>query len=142
MNDVISFETARRLKEAGFPQPEPKFGQAWYSAERVGVVSKTLSTPEGMWAWLFAPDGSWAFGRAENGVYFAPTATDILHEIHLFFPASAGGSYYWMMISPRQNLWEVAVKIGSVRDVASFSHQNPAEAAALAYEWVKNQKNV
>lgn len=30
MMNHIKFETATRLKEAGFPQPEPKAGQFWY----------------------------------------------------------------------------------------------------------------
>ena len=28
--NTVSFETAKRLKEAGFPQPDPEFGQFWY----------------------------------------------------------------------------------------------------------------
>lgn len=29
--DIVSFETAKKLKEAGFPQPSPEFGQMWYA---------------------------------------------------------------------------------------------------------------
>lgn len=31
MKDIISFETAKALKEAGFPQPEFETGQFWYN---------------------------------------------------------------------------------------------------------------
>jgi hypothetical protein len=30
MKNVVSFETAKRLKNAGFPQPNYEFGQVWY----------------------------------------------------------------------------------------------------------------
>jgi len=30
MNNFVTYETALRLRAAGFPQPEPKAGQMWY----------------------------------------------------------------------------------------------------------------
>jgi len=60
--NTVTFETAKRLKEAGFPQPEPEFGQVWYSpngAIRV-IYIKTYD------------------------LVFAPSATDILKEIPFF----------------------------------------------------------
>lgn len=29
---MVNFETARALKEAGFPQPKFQFGQIWYNS--------------------------------------------------------------------------------------------------------------
>lgn len=34
MSNIISFETAVKLKEAGFPQPVPQVGQVWYGLIR------------------------------------------------------------------------------------------------------------
>lgn len=66
----ISFETAVRLKEAGFPRPAPRDGQFWYTKHgRIGTV-----TDEAAWT--------------DNGEVFAPTATDILEHLpgwHLSF---------------------------------------------------------
>lgn len=39
MKNVVTFEAARALKEAGFPQPEPEAGQAWYiQIKRPGLI--------------------------------------------------------------------------------------------------------
>ena len=48
MKNLVSFETAKALKAAGFPQPEPEFGQFWYSLGnwkgQMHDVSGTLNT--------------------------------------------------------------------------------------------------
>ena len=38
---MVTFETAVKLKEAGFPQPDPKIGQVWYFFQkpRMGILS-------------------------------------------------------------------------------------------------------
>jgi len=81
--DIVSFETAKRLKEAGFPQPEHKSqGQVWYSGGhyaiyvaageflRCGFVSKKGENFETLF-------DRRARMKIENEI-FAPTATDIL----------------------------------------------------------------
>lgn len=66
----ISFETADSLRDAGFPQPAPKFGQFWYTKDgRMGLLTDEA-------AWM------------DNGKVFAPSATDILEHLpgwHLSF---------------------------------------------------------
>jgi len=140
MNDTVSFETAVRLKEAGFPQPEPHYRQVWYTSDGVDCFTLGRKNPQGrFWAddKILKPDF-----HTSPDVVFAPTTTDILQEIYSFFPASAGGAWYWVNLSPQGGLWAVTVKFGSGADVARYVHENPAEAAALVYEWVKKQKNV
>lgn len=59
MFNYVTFETAKKLKEAGFPQPEPfPVGQVWYC-----LVYGT---------WFPLPQM-----RGSNSIY-APTATELL----------------------------------------------------------------
>jgi len=58
---MVSFETAKRLHTAGFPQPEARYYQAWYDEN--GVLSIIITEEDYQYF---------------NGVIFAPTATDIL----------------------------------------------------------------
>lgn len=83
MSNYTTFETAKRLKDARFPQPEPEVGQVWYFQRylqgtarhwapliRVGV-SKPFWMPM---------DGGNLEGDLKNLV-FAPTAADILRQL-------------------------------------------------------------
>lgn len=79
--DIVSFETAKRLKEAGFPQPAPAPGQWWgmdgqltyISDGPVGYLTAVHYSPGKapvIQAHCNAHDFSWSV--------FLPTATDIL----------------------------------------------------------------
>lgn len=79
----VTYETAVRLKEAGFPQPAPEAGQFWYGKKSAGQSVKgslcvLIGTPTG--ALSFSPiDG---LKNSDNNFFvFAPTATDILKEL-------------------------------------------------------------
>jgi hypothetical protein len=84
MNNVVSFETARALKAAGFPQPMPEARQFWYYGDRNGLVLTTSEAMDGeaYFYWFdvggvsMLEDGQWS----EKMIY-APTATDILREL-------------------------------------------------------------
>lgn len=86
MSNIISFETAVKLKQAGFPQPLPEVGQVWYSLVRGDTVINMLvlkrqldhSSPE------YFKD---SFGNRHYievfdkfGIY-APTVGDLLKEM-------------------------------------------------------------
>jgi hypothetical protein len=80
---MISYETAKRLKEKGFPQPEPKRGQCWFYE---GVVQNNEGEPDKL---MFLPH--WLPNDRHittmPGVY-APTATDILPHIFSYVLAN------------------------------------------------------
>lgn len=75
----VSFETAKALRDAGFPQPEPAEGQFWYDA--------------GAGVWVVGESGLLVFrslsSRAAiniadmdmSGIVFAPQAHDILFAL-------------------------------------------------------------
>lgn len=118
MKDIVTFETAVRLKEAGFPQPTPEAGQWWYNPNGILFVvylaHETVELHE--------------MGRRNTSVghywedwTFAPTATDILRETPEYF--------LWKYKT--KDMWGLSLSVWY--DYVQKS--NPAEAAAEA--WLK-----
>jgi len=123
MKNYVTFETAVKLKAAGFPQPEPEFGQVYFDVDgdRLIGLEKNFFFEKG----LDAP--SWISDNREMRLFFAPTDADILEGTDLQMWWNVGDKCFWVKAWPNNK-------------VAIFSHKNPAEAAALA--WLAlNEKN-
>jgi hypothetical protein len=127
----ITPETAQKLKEAGFPQPEFDMGQFWYDSDgNPWVVGMEVrSKLEHMESKLVVRDlfsSSWEWLRDTNGFIFAPTAMDIMKDL--------GQKYVlWYDDSPKVQMWFCAKTSDSPSDTQHpFSHPNPAESAAMA----------
>lgn len=129
--EITSYETAKRLKEAGFPQPEPKEGQFWY-----GLIQRQDEP-----IYIFLDRGSFhdRYGNYHKkeafekfGTY-APTATDILRELGSDYSICCFGAY--------KIQWEIERHMPELFNILPFTwiHENPAEAAALA--WLDKNKN-
>ena len=103
--DIVTFETAKKLHTAGFSQPEARYYQAWY--DEYGILSIIITGEDYQY---FA------------GVVFAPTATDILQEL---------GDGYFLMLDGCFEIDQMSEQYGT--SPAISRHENPAEAAALAY---------
>jgi hypothetical protein len=140
--DVVSFETAKKLKEVGFPQPEPAVGQAWWiEIGTDGTVPPALiqiipnqielaRLAEIHFDGISILDSFRSFyGGGSDGYYFAPTATDILKE------ASNN-----MMIgySPFGGFEVYTNHRCLVNGIPDAQHANPAEACAAA--WLELKK--
>lgn len=105
--NFVSYETAVRLKEAGFPQPEPRFFQAWYNPAGDSVYKIPF---------IIEP----AFRRLiDEYSIFAPTADDILRNLP--HPEDYKASFDGV-------LWHIQHYTGY-----STYHENFAEAAALMF---------
>lgn len=81
--DIVSFETAVRLKEARFPQPEPEAGQFWYNTQGGEIlVCKSFKRQEldPLLESGIIPDNE--LSVIAGTLIFSPTATDILRELH------------------------------------------------------------
>jgi hypothetical protein len=135
MSSILSYETAKRLKEAGFPQPDLSVGQLWYAeavykggnlehnplciaVETYGdsaIVLRRLTCEH------HAPDYG---GRNE---FFCPTATDILKELGRDKIGGFAGK------TPESLFYVGTVTSGNVVYWTHFCEANPAEAAALAW---------
>jgi hypothetical protein len=120
MNHIVTFETAKRLKEAGFLQPAAEFMQIWYD--------------EGGAEWVVADMGELVLfslsSRAQMalsdvaGFVFAPIATDILMKC----------PYYDVHFDATRQKWCCWLYLEETDEDDNF-HENPAEACAEA--WLK-----
>lgn len=119
MDNIVTLETAKALKEAGFPQPEPKEGQIWY-----GLIQRQEQPLFIIFDGDFFVDrygnccGKEAF---ENWGTFAPTATDILERL--------GGAYSLICDAKYWFCRNESIK----KTYSNFSSRNPAEVVALAF---------
>lgn len=105
---ITSFITSKLLEEAGFQKPAPDYGQVWYTH----YGSPGSVTDLSKWS--------------DNGEVFAPTATDILREL----PG-------WNLAYTTALKWIVFWDAVSLSEPIQFRHDNPAEAAALAWFYEK-----
>ncbi len=127
MQQSVIAETARRLKGAGFPMPEPKSGHFWYDGYRnLSVLSVLLQAPgqenKIMVLILDAEDTYETILEEMRGFVFAPTATDILEQL----PG-------WNLAYTKVFGWIVYWDAPGLAEPIQFCHENPAEAAALAW---------
>lgn len=132
MNNNVSFETAKKLKEAGFPQPEPEVGQVWYDEDGNMVWIRGLRENSYSSRRTASFVGELKGGgmstctaeeMAEAGWVFAPTATDILREL----PFGRGLHFDAGFFSVR------VLRLNDSELIVDSVHENPAEACAPAY---------
>lgn len=114
----VTFETAVRLRDAGFPQPELNnvLGHVFY--DRLG--RKYLAV------WQDNEDSNILmqpylhnYSDLKNPMVFAPTATDIMRAL-------PGISLRWHSF---HRVWQTRYKRNENRQ----AHENPAEACALVW---------
>ena len=126
MKNAVSFETASRLKAAGFPQPETvQEGQFWYSC----IVRKTRER-ELRYINQFDRTGILPTEFFACYPYFAPTATDILAQL--------GDNYNLTICS--QFFRVEQMKADEYFVINYWQSDNPAEAAALAWLEIHEKK--
>jgi hypothetical protein len=111
-------ETAKGLKDAGFPQPEKTYGTFWYDTSDFLVLLSTgaTGTPPGQILVMSPGDGvTFLTVQSEmTGWFFAPTVTDILAHL----PGWA--------LEFTENEWICYYRETGVDDFVG--HRNPAEA--------------
>lgn len=112
--DILSFETAKRLKDAGFPQPEFRTGQFWFHGGTGGLYFGQYVYDDLALKLIQVGGHDWFEWDREkvDNIVFAPTATDILRQLGGLFDLSFDCGEFWC------------------RDEKDF---NPAEAAAAAW---------
>ena len=119
MKNITTFETARALKTAGFPQPKPEFGQIWYGPD--GVACTFV---EGLY-WVCG-DGDVFDPPDLSEMTFAPTAPDILREV-------GGGDIGLYCFNKAFSVIQKGFYDDPYEDYPEFTDSNPAEACALAW---------
>ena len=138
MKNVASSETAVKLKEAGFPQPDIQIGQAWYNDfKEPSVIVQRDHEFKTQWAGCHLGTGAtgnmFKASEIKENCCFAPTATDILRELPdkvLFW--RVGDVFVCGVQMESEEGYDV------IKFEAAYKHENPAEACALA--WLKMNK--
>ena len=141
MKDILSHKTAVRLKETGFPQPEPEAGQMWYytrfpdgTAKKNVLCILAHEYPYQDNLEALPLDGGERICNPRNTQIFAPTAVDILRELSsdcVLGTKTLGG---WICGS-----WRLISSDHMKFFVGGMHDKNPAEAAAET--WLKlNEK--
>lgn len=100
---VTTFETAARLKSAGFPQPEPKWGQIWYGFDDANtpVVITCEKHDFGVELALPCDDANYYLGLDNftdpnpniGYMVFAPGPADLLQKMFRMINHSLSHSY-------------------------------------------------
>jgi len=129
MKDIVTFETAVRLKEAGFPQPQPGAGQWWHNPDFGLFVVGIKWFADNREYRIFYPGTGKTVLKSEAMFLkcaFAPTATDILRELR-------DGSNIGIM-GKRFLCYSPDFEHG-IDHPGTPINDNPAEAAAEA--WLK-----
>lgn len=122
--NICSFETAKKLKEAGYPQPEFSCWQMWYNELGIGTFIGLKTDIKGIMYFDCYNLGSgtsltrWL--KEEDKTTFAPTVDDILMNLGCVYLSKMKGDY-----------WGVFEKETNV--MVSYHPENPAEACAEAY---------
>ena len=118
MLDVVTFETAKRLKAAGFPQGGWHEGVALYSSTgEKFIIGKDVSNG-------FSIVNEWtvcSVETLEDDDFFAPSPTDILKEL--------GEDYSLRIVLYFTRPCEWCCFIGQ----ETWEHEKPAEACAAAW---------
>lgn len=130
--NVVSFETAKRLKEAGFPQPEINeegIGYYWARVENNSPMLYAISK-----TWLYEPD------TIELAAY-APTACELLLDGWILVRNSKysfEGDDYWVCCQEEEWADRILKWKGSFYTYA----RNPAEAAAEAWMYANEKETL
>jgi hypothetical protein len=114
----VTFETARKLKDADLPQPEPMPGQVWYADNSLKVFVSKVN------AGSISGHSEYPCARIEDTItavdIFAPTATDIMQHLPGWY------------LSFENGIWICRLEEDEFV-MAEFRSSNPAEAAAEAW---------
>lgn len=107
MDNYITFETSLKLLENNFPQPDFRFGQVWYETGRKDVAIVGTANFE-----LFKQ-------HRQGQLVFAARPDDILKELGKDYNLSFFEGLFYCIYDTLMG--------------EAYSHENPAEACALAY---------
>lgn len=128
MKHIVSFETAKALKEAGYPQPDFETGQVWYNWNEVATCIGPMGWKRGYRHLFSLGSGDKAcMIPVSDGSFYAPSATEIIGQISL--AESSANLHCCHDGDVVREEWQAS---GGFQTMSGFS-ENPSEAAAELY---------
>lgn len=131
MQNKATFEKAKALEAAGFPQPAPQVGQIWHT-RRFGSAYLICRVLNDQVQFTNIQTGSISLApclEIVDACVYAPDATDILKELGRLW-----NLYYDKMPNREMPLARWAVTYDGVNAYGEVHyHENPADACADAY---------
>lgn len=94
MKDIVSYETAKQLKEAGFVQPKPEAGQFWYQEFSEAVHICANMRMKGNIKCFDMTAITWFDPHPLDGLIYAPTVTELLEEVGGSVGVLADGDFF------------------------------------------------
>jgi hypothetical protein len=127
---TVTLSTAMRLKGAGFPQPNEATGQHWYKYDTLFYITNS----DGRGSVCAPIDEDFTGPRIfyKRDAIFAPDAMRIMLELYGYKIGIGEDSYYHVTSAVYWEEDEDGNDCYSGGFVVA-SHENPAEAAALAW---------
>ena len=95
MKDIVSFETAKQLKEAGFPQPMPEAGQFWYQEFSEAVHICANMRMKGNIKCFDMTAITWFDPHPLDGLIYAPTVAELLSASGGSLSQYVTGEWLW-----------------------------------------------
>lgn len=80
---TASFETSKRLANAGFPQPQKEAGQFWFAFDDKLCIIESFSYSHKILCVRRIVDFKWHFIENSDISFFAPSALDVLAQMPL-----------------------------------------------------------
>ena len=126
MNDRCTPATARRLKDQGFAQPDPRPGHVFYD-EYDGAIVIVRGSILGYYGIYAGTDRTVEISGDMKSMAYAPTAPDILREL--------GQDYALVYAGGEPTLISTVEK----RLPFLYKHPNPAECCAMQWQIKQEQ---
>lgn len=123
MKNVVSLDKAKELLQAGYPQPDPEFGQVWYDPDNSLVIVMNHSEESGFTRFCGEDGRGYSDKVGYSDFVYAPTSDELLKSM----------PWAYASFDEKQNLFVVgSAELERNPDIQD--NENLAEA--LATVWI------
>jgi len=108
---MLSYKKCIELRDNGFPQPEPAFGQFWYAWEGITTVGEVFETEQGILVGVH-PMGGGFLVEPINICVYSPTVEDMLSMLSPGYCLERVVGSGWAVIYWKVNKERVVIQMG------------------------------
>lgn len=123
---MISFEEAKQMAEAEFPQPTFQFGQFWYDTMGVLWCIGRLSSPDSELKAICLEDTRWEHLWDTRGFIYAATEQDILVPLQ----AGARRGFWWSLTPPQPDDATWSCHVSERNEGRAYEHREATSTSA------------